>query len=79
MQDFSVEGVSLMFGPFVDGRDKIFLLGEALNFGVIFQKFALKHEKLWQTFRIYPKFSGNFAGNFCARCGEKHKYYMHKV
>ena len=43
MQDFSVEWVRQMFGgSFFEGRDKILLSGEALKFGGIFQKFALK-------------------------------------
>ena len=33
-------------GPFLEGRDQIFLLGEALKFGGIFQRFALKLLKL---------------------------------
>ena len=39
MQDFSVEVVHQMFG----GRNKIALLGAALNFGVIFQNVARKY------------------------------------
>ena len=43
MLDFSVEGGRQMFdGPFFEGRDKILILGKALKFVVIFQKFALK-------------------------------------
>ena len=43
MQDFSVEWIRQMFGgPFIEGRDKILLLGEAQKFGVIFWKFVLK-------------------------------------
>ena len=41
MQDFSVER-----GPFLEGWDKILLLGKAPKFGGIFQKFALEKLKV---------------------------------
>ena len=44
MQDFSVEGgpQNVWGGPIFRGRNEILLLGKALKFGVIFQKYALK-------------------------------------
>ena len=41
-------------GQFFVGRSKILLLGRALKFGLIFQKFALKlikYENLWRKFQ----------------------------
>ena len=47
MQDFSVEGVQKMLGGTIfRGWNEILLLGKALKFGVIFQKFACKLIKL---------------------------------
>ena len=44
MLDLSVEGVRQMFGggPIFRGWNEILLLGKALKFGVIFQKYELK-------------------------------------
>ena len=52
MQDFSVEGVHKMFGggPIFRGWNEILLLGKALTFGVIFQKYALNLIKNWKNF-----------------------------
>ena len=50
MQDFSVEGVHIMFGgPIFRGWNEILLLGKALKFGVIFQKYSLKLIKNWKN------------------------------
>ena len=44
MQDFSVEGgpQNVWGGPIFRGWNEILLLGKALKFEVIFQKYALK-------------------------------------
>ena len=43
MQDISVDGSGkCLRGPFFTSRDKILLLGEALQFGGIFQKICIK-------------------------------------
>ena len=44
MQDFSVEGSpqNVWRGPIFRGWNEILLLGEAIKFGILFQKFALK-------------------------------------
>ena len=39
---FSVQGPPEIRGPIFDGRYKILLLGKAIKFAVIFQKYALK-------------------------------------
>ena len=51
MQDFSVEGAHQKFGVRISkvGTIKSFLLGKTLNFIVIFQTYALKLLKLWNT------------------------------
>ena len=60
--EFLVEGVGQMFwSPFIEGRDKILLLGEALKFGVILQRLALNLLKIWKIMKknlekIFPKF-----------------------
>ena len=70
MQDFSVEKVRQIFGgPFFEGRDKILVLGEALKFGEIFKKFALKllkYEKLWRNFSFFAR-----------GVGKNKNYYIH--
>ena len=55
MQDFSVEWdpENVVLGPIFRGWNKILLLGKALKFGVIFQKYALKlikNEKIVRKF-----------------------------
>ena len=69
MQDFSVEGVRQMLrGAIFRGWNEILLLGKALKFGVIFQKFALKLIKISKIIgkiREKCKFSGKFF-NFLA-------------
>ena len=64
MQDFTVEGVHKMFGggPIFRGWNEILLLGKALKFGVIFQKYALKLikklkniEKIREKMQIFQK------------------------
>ena len=57
MQDFSVVGVRQMFGggPIFEGLNEISLLGKALKFGVIFQKYGLNLIKLWKTIAKIPE------------------------
>ena len=70
MQDFSVEGVHQMFwGPILEGRNEILLLGKALKLRVIFQKFALKLIKIWkiiekirEKFKLFQIFYNFLAG-----------------
>ena len=51
MLDFSGEGVHQMFwGPIFEGQNKILLLGKALKFRVIFQKYALKLKKYLKNY-----------------------------
>ena len=81
-EGLSVEWVRPMFGgPFFEGREKILVSGEALKFGAIFQKFALKllnickfKEKISENAN-FPK--ENFM--FCARCRKNKKYYIHML
>ena len=73
MQDLSVEGVHKMFGggPIFRGWNEILLLGKALKFGVIFQKYALKlikNGKNWENSREKCKFFRKF---FNFRTGHK--------
>ena len=64
MQDFSVEGVHQMFGGQIfEGLNQILLLGKALKFRVIFQKYELKLIKIWkisenirEKMQIFPIF-----------------------
>ena len=62
MQDFSVEGVHKMFGggPIFRGWNEIFSIGKSPEFGVIFQKYALKLGKLLSKFEKNANFSGDF-------------------
>ena len=64
MGDFSIEGVHQMFwGTIFEGRNEILLLGKALKFGVIFQKYALKLIKIWkiiENIREKMQISPNF-------------------
>ena len=49
MQDFSVEGggpQNVLGGPIFRRRNEILVLGRAIKFGVIFQKYALKLKEL---------------------------------
>ena len=65
MQDFSVEGgpPNVWGGPIFRGWNEILLLGKALKFWVIFQKFALKLIKICKIiWKIREKFK--FFGNF---------------
>ena len=50
MQDFSIEGgpQNVGGGPIFRGGIEFLLLGKALKFGVIFQKYALKLIKNWK-------------------------------
>ena len=50
MQDFSVEGgpQNVWGGPIFRGCNEFLLLGKALKFGIIFQKYALKLIKIWK-------------------------------
>ena len=51
MHDFSVEEVHQIFGgPIFYGRNEILLLGRALKFRVIFQKYALTLIKILKTY-----------------------------
>ena len=63
----------MFWGLFFEGGDKILLLGEALKFGVIFQKIALKLLNL----RKNAKFSRTFV--FCAHCEEKELIYIRAI
>ena len=66
MLDFSVEGAPknvFWGGPIFRGWNEILLLGKALKFGVIFQKFALKLIKICKIIgkiRDKCKFFGKF-------------------
>ena len=55
VQDFSIEGVHQMYGgPIFEGGNEILLLGKALKFRVIFQKYALKLIEIWKSiFEIF--------------------------
>ena len=70
----------MFWDPFFEGRDKILLLGEALKFAVIFQKFAfklLKYEHYGKHFRKIANFLKNF---IFARGVEKNKNYsIHRL
>ena len=64
MQDFSVEGgpQNVWGGPIFLGWNEILLLGKALKFGVIFEKYALKLikklkniEKIREKMQIFQK------------------------
>ena len=48
---FGWGGTPSVWGSFLEGRDKIFLLGEALKFVVIFQNFAVKLFKTWKVWK----------------------------
>ena len=49
MQDFAAEGGRPnVWGSVFEGRNEILLLGKALNFKVILQKYALKLIKIWK-------------------------------
>ena len=57
-------------GPIFRGWNEILLLGKALNFGVIFQKFELKLIKICkiigkirEKFKFFGKFFNFLAGN----------------
>ena len=51
MQDLLVEKVQQMLGvPIFEGQNEILLLGKALTFGVIFQKYELKLIKIWKNY-----------------------------
>ena len=69
MQDFSVEGgpQNVWGGPIFRGWNEILLLGKALKFGVIFQKYALKLikilRKLEKKCRFFRKFFNFRAGH----------------
>ena len=76
MQDFSVEGgpENVWGGPIFQGWNEILLLGKALKFGVIFQKYALKlikNGKILRRFEKKCKFFRKFF-NFQAR----HKFLI---
>ena len=47
-----------------EGRDNILLLGKALKFGVIFQKFALKLLKIWKIMEKLSEEKQNFQEKF---------------
>ena len=51
-------------GPFFEGRDKILLLGEALKFGVSFQKIDLNLLKNMKYLEIIWEKMQNFHDNF---------------
>ena len=57
MQDFSVEGgpENVWGGPIFRGWNEFLLLGKALKFGVIFQKYALKLIKKLKKLRKFEK------------------------
>ena len=73
MQNFSLEEEgprNTLGGPYFEGLDKSLRVDEALEFGVIFQKFDLK---LCKIFKITEKMSEkckSFAKmlRFCVRC-----------
>ena len=51
MQDFLVDGVKDMRrAPIFEGRNEILLLGKALKFRVIFQRYALKLIKIRKNY-----------------------------
>ena len=50
-------------GPIFEGRNEILLLGKAIKFGVILQKYALKLIEIWkiiekirEKMQIFPNF-----------------------
>ena len=65
MQDFSVEGgpPNVWGGPMFEGRSDILLLGKALKFRVIFQKYGLKLIKILKLSRKFEK-NANFSEFF---------------
>ena len=65
MQDFSVEGSSKGFwgGPIFEGRNENLRFGKALQFGVIFQKYALKLIKIWKIIENLRE-NANFSESF---------------
>ena len=71
-----VEGsTKCLGGPFIGGRDRIFLLGEALKFRVFFPKICnkinLKNMKhYWENFRKMQNLHGKISC-FCAPYGGK--------
>ena len=57
MQDFSFEGgpENVWGGQILRRWNEILLLGKALKFGVIFQKYALKLIKNWKNIEKFQK------------------------
>ena len=51
-------------GPICLGWNEILLLGKALKFGVIFQKYALKLRKNWKIIEKIREKNANFSENF---------------
>ena len=62
MQDFSVEGgpQNVCGGPIFRGWNEILLLGKALKFGKIFQKYELKLIKSWKIIEKIREKMQNF-------------------
>ena len=65
MGDFSVDGVhQCLVGPIFEGRTEILILGKALKFTLIFEKYELKLIKIWKIsekirakMQLFPNFS----------------------
>ena len=51
-------------GPIFEGQNEILLLGKALKFGVIFQKYALKLLIIWKNYQENSRKNANFSENF---------------
>ena len=56
-------------GPIFEGRNEILLLGKALKFGVIFQKYKLKLIKIWIIIEEKIEKNANFLEIFYFRAG----------
>ena len=68
-------------GPFFESQDKIFLLGEAIECGVIFKKICIKiiknmkiTEKILEQMQVFiEKF------HFLCAVGKNKNYYIHRL
>ena len=66
-----------MGGPIFRGCNEILLLGKALKFGVIFQKYALKFIKNWKILRKFEK-NAKFSENILI-LGQTNFFSMGKI